>query len=323
MAPYGGIPNDAIVTYSEINQEIIGDLKQPTKIIPFQNHILFSRTIDGIPITGMSDGIVVWLGDNGELLGYKKFWRTLEKIGDVPVVPVDKAIQKLGKREMMNPPQNPTDATVTSINLRYYAKSWNEKEIYLEPVYEFYAKLPNGHDYQFYVYARQFAGFSQAPAITTKTVAGKSVQEKDPFTATFTDTSDANPKKWQWDFGDGTTSEEKNPTHKYKDAGTYNVTLTVWNDLGSDTMTQQYVVDDVPGKKVEVEESIKTAETNSDRNETIAAVPSIPTATITITGNTTILPTTTLTTNVTTIPAILTETTTVLSTASVNVTHDL
>ena len=30
-----------------------------------------------------------------------------------------------------------------------------------------------------------------------------------------------------WDFGDGTTSSDQNPTHKYEKAGVYNVTLTV------------------------------------------------------------------------------------------------
>ncbi len=32
---------------------------------------------------------------------------------------------------------------------------------------------------------------------------------------------------WQWDFGDGSTSTEQNPTHSYEDEGTYLVKLTV------------------------------------------------------------------------------------------------
>lgn len=37
---------------------------------------------------------------------------------------------------------------------------------------------------------------------------------------------------WQWDFGDGETSTEKNPTHIYKNPGEYDVTLTVTDSLG-------------------------------------------------------------------------------------------
>ena len=51
---------------------------------------------------------------------------------------------------------------------------------------------------------------------------------------------------WQWDFGDGTTSNEKNPTHSYSKDGIYNVTLTVWdNDYASNSTTKQIVVTDI------------------------------------------------------------------------------
>ena len=42
----------------------------------------------------------------------------------------------------------------------------------------------------------------------------------------FTNTS-AKTGSFTWDFGDGTTSTETNPVHKYKEAGVYNVKLTL------------------------------------------------------------------------------------------------
>lgn len=53
----------------------------------------------------------------------------------------------------------------------------------------------------------------------------------------FTDLSVNNPISWSWDFGDGGTSTAQNPVHTYDANGTYDVTLSVTNSLGSDTYT--------------------------------------------------------------------------------------
>ena len=55
-----------------------------------------------------------------------------------------------------------------------------------------------------------------------------------PLTVDFTDLSTYNPTSWQWEFGDGETSSQQNPTHTYDDEGTYTVKLTVTNSYGSD-----------------------------------------------------------------------------------------
>ncbi|MFC2140988.1 PKD domain-containing protein [Acidobacteriota bacterium] len=55
-----------------------------------------------------------------------------------------------------------------------------------------------------------------------------------PLTVNFTDQS-AMASSWSWDFGDGGTSTEENPTHTYTSSGVYTVTLTASNDCGSDT----------------------------------------------------------------------------------------
>lgn len=51
---------------------------------------------------------------------------------------------------------------------------------------------------------------------------------------TFNDTSTGSPTSWLWDFGDGTpSSNQQNPVHTYSAAGTYVVTLTARNSIGT------------------------------------------------------------------------------------------
>lgn len=56
-----------------------------------------------------------------------------------------------------------------------------------------------------------------------------------PLTVSFTDRSSGLISNWSWNFGDGTSSSIRNPTHVYAMPGTYNVSLTVSSAGGSDT----------------------------------------------------------------------------------------
>ncbi|RJE74831.1 PKD domain-containing protein [Reichenbachiella sp. MSK19-1] len=63
---------------------------------------------------------------------------------------------------------------------------------------------------------------------------------------------------WLWDFGDGTTSTDKNPSHSYASTGTYQVSLTLTTELGCDGTTTQSIEivgalsDDTPGTSTEI-----------------------------------------------------------------------
>jgi len=54
---------------------------------------------------------------------------------------------------------------------------------------------------------------------------------------TFRSTSINTVTSYLWDFGDGNTSTQESPTHVYQTSGSYDVSLTASNAIGSDTKT--------------------------------------------------------------------------------------
>ncbi|MGI9160325.1 MAG: PKD domain-containing protein, partial [Saprospiraceae bacterium] len=67
------------------------------------------------------------------------------------------------------------------------------------------------------------------------------------FTATFVNNSQG-ADFYLWNFGDGNTSTEANPTHTYQNSGNYTVDLTAVNECGASTL-QQDVPIVIPGTK--------------------------------------------------------------------------
>jgi len=70
----------------------------------------------------------------------------------------------------------------------------------------------------------------------------------DPGSFSFSDTSSGNVAKWFWDFGDGTTSTERNPQHEYAAPGCYQVSLAVTDFYGNvDTKVSASMTSDFNG----------------------------------------------------------------------------
>ena len=69
-----------------------------------------------------------------------------------------------------------------------------------------------------------------------------SAQETNSLIVDFTDRSTGSPTAWSWDFGDGSTSTERDPKKTYAAAGSYQVTLTVANSAGQSSSTQLVTV---------------------------------------------------------------------------------
>lgn len=73
-------------------------------------------------------------------------------------------------------------------------------------------------------------------AIATYQVATNSL------TIMLTSTSSSQDASYSWDFGDGNTSTEENPSHTYDTEGTYQICYTVTTDCGSDTTCKEVSV---------------------------------------------------------------------------------
>ncbi len=59
-----------------------------------------------------------------------------------------------------------------------------------------------------------------------------------PLTVTFSEQSIGTATSWAWSFGDGGTSNQRNPTYTYNHAGSFTVALTVSGPGGSDSETK-------------------------------------------------------------------------------------
>ena len=64
-----------------------------------------------------------------------------------------------------------------------------------------------------------------------------------PLVVVFYDQTGGSPTSWFWNFGDGTTSTDQNPAHQYDSTGVYDVTLTVANGDGANSITKFAFID--------------------------------------------------------------------------------
>jgi PKD repeat protein len=103
-----------------------------------------------------------------------------------------------------------------------------------------------------------------APAPANQPPVAAFTSSCDALTCAFTSTStdpDGSIGTYSWDFGDGTTSAEQNPSHAYGAAGTYTVTLTVADNQNATNAVSSSVTVTVPTNQAPV--------VNAGPNETV------------------------------------------------------
>jgi PKD repeat protein len=236
----GGLPQGAVRSYVNTTY-LLGYNTETGELFnssPLLTSVQYRREIDGMPVGGRGGIIDISLGEDGKNLGLLKVWRTASILGSQKLIPADTAVEKLKNGELLEIPQDGINVTINDIKLGYFEKGADEQQEFFEPVWIFYGNLDLGESINLYVYARKFANFTATPLIGST---GDIIA--------FTDTSETKTIKWFWDFGDGTNSPLKNPTNAYQTGGNYTVTLTAWNDLGSDSLSRTEYIRIYPDPK--------------------------------------------------------------------------
>lgn len=100
-----------------------------------------------------------------------------------------------------------------------------------------------GHNFAAFIYPNlcNFIPESEFDSNNIETCIDESVQFNNTTIATA-------ETKWLWDFGDGNTSSEKNPSHKYENSGKYTVSLTAesYTGINEITKTNYITVNELP-----------------------------------------------------------------------------
>lgn len=122
------------------------------------------------------------------------------------------------------------ETLITTGNADQYYPTISYNEIVWQAVYN---DTINGSKSDIFAYNLDAKPDKPQTAFTANITGGKT-----PLTVSFTDNSIGSPTAWSWNFGDKTTSKDKNPVHTYRTAGKYTVTLTATNAGGSNTITK-------------------------------------------------------------------------------------
>jgi hypothetical protein len=163
LEKYGGLPEGAILTYNktEYLEEKSGKTYQIIAKYPVSTNIHYGRKINGTKVIGDGGFIDIEFGTDDELLYLNKVWRTVEPTGTEKVISVSKAIEKLGRGEVLDPLKCFCDINVDRIYTAYWEKGAGVPQEYLDPVWVFSGTTSSGEVINYKVYAREDDDFTK------------------------------------------------------------------------------------------------------------------------------------------------------------------
>ena len=221
ITPSGGGPYDVTIIENTVTNNLNG-----IELLVISGELACVITRNTIA-NSTDDGILVRDGRGGTAL----------------ITIIENNIQSHGQYAI----HNEKDSNITATNNWWGTANISEIE---ELIYDYYDNLDIGEVF-FEPFAQAPFSISELPpaaAFTATPVSGTV-----PLTVSFGDQAIGSPTSWLWDFGDGGSSTEQNPTYTYNSIGTYTVTLTASSSFGSDTQINiDYIQVDAPGPPEEV-----------------------------------------------------------------------
>ena len=85
------------------------------------------------------------------------------------------------------------------------------------------------------------------PSTPTPEFTAAPTEGRAPLQVQFTDASLNTPTSWEWDFGDGGTSNSQSPNYRFEQAGAFSPKLTAGNEAGSGSVQRQGLIIIRPG----------------------------------------------------------------------------
>jgi PKD repeat protein len=129
-------------------------------------------------------------------------------------------------------PDQKVDSSATTSYVTKITATKNGKTVYatVDPSSSWYSQNPASLQGSEIVLNLDATGSSPVANFKSNISSGNA-----PLTVQFTDLSTGSPTSWKWNFGDGGSSTQQNPTHAYTAAGTYTVNLTASSASGANS----------------------------------------------------------------------------------------
>jgi hypothetical protein len=110
--------------------------EKPERVVFGQIGVWLNRTLNGMKVEGTQ--LVVYVGGNGDVIGYYANWREYEPYKEYPLITPQDAFDKLKAKGIPVGMNNPESiVSIDDVRLAYKTKAGAYSEEYLEPVWVF------------------------------------------------------------------------------------------------------------------------------------------------------------------------------------------